>query len=101
MKLYTKALIGGVILQVAVFLFFYLLTWIDIDRLMPGVGAALVPVFMVAMPGFTLLMEEGYRHPHHYLLLTLAIIINIIFYSLVIYLILWLKESAGRPPRLP
>jgi hypothetical protein len=90
MKIYVKALIGGVLVQGAIFLVVYLLAAINIDERAPNIAQLLVPIFYLSIPGILLLVPEGYRHPHHWLLFTGGVLIDILLYAAVILIVLGL-----------
>jgi len=92
MKIYSKALIGGVLVQGAIFLLAYLLAAINIDERAPNVAQLLVPILYLSVPGILMLVPEGYRHPNHWLLFTGGVLIDILLYATVILIVLGLIQ---------
>jgi hypothetical protein len=92
MKMYIKALIGGVLVQGALFLLVYLLAAINIDERAPNLAQLLVPIFYLSDPGILLLVPEGYHHPNHWLLFTGGVLIDILLYATVILIVLGLIQ---------
>jgi hypothetical protein len=92
MKIYVKALIGGVLVQFAIFFILYLFAAINIDERAPSIAHLLGPIFYLSIPGILLLVPEGYRHPHHWLLLAGGVLIDILLYATVILIALSLMQ---------
>jgi hypothetical protein len=92
MKIYVKALLGGVFVQFAIFFIVYLLGAINIDERAPSLARLLVPIFYLSIPGILLLVPEGYRHPHHWLLFAGGVLIDILLYATVILIVLSLVQ---------
>ena len=88
MKLVLKGLIGGVIVQVSIFLLLLVGVLINIDKLMPNVAKAFVIAIMVTAPGIMWLVREGEPQSNHASMLALGILIDTLLYSLIVYVIL-------------
>jgi hypothetical protein len=97
MRTIVKAVIGGVIVQVSIFLLLLLGVLINIDKLMPSIATVLVAVIMLTAPGILWLVREGEPQANQGLLLATGIIIDTILYSVVIYIILLLIKLAKKP----
>jgi len=91
-KLCFKALVGGVVVQAAIFLCVYLLSAINIDERAPRISGFLTTILYLAIPGILLLVPEGYHHPHHWLLLAGGMLLDIGFYAAVIFIFLSLIQ---------
>lgn len=98
MKTIGKALIGGVIVQVSIFVLLLVCVLINLDKLMPNVGRALGVLAMLTAPGILWLVPEGQRIPNHGTMLALGILIDIILYSVVVYFVLVLRRKAQKQP---
>lgn len=96
MKTIFKALIGGILVQVSIFLLLLLGILINIDELMPGVARASVVIVMVSAPGIIWLVREGETQPNRGMMLVIGLIIDIILYSLLIYVGLVLVQFAKK-----
>ena len=92
MKTIFKALIGGILVQVAIFLLLLLGILINIDELMPSLARASAVIIMVTAPGVLWLVREGEPQPNRGLMLVTGLIIDIILYSLLIYVGLLLVQ---------
>jgi hypothetical protein len=96
MKTLVKALVGGVIVQVSIFLLLLIGVLIDVDRLLPNVARTLVVAIQVTAPGVLYLVPEGEPHNYHYLRLATGVLIDTILYSIIMYVFLLLWRVARR-----
>jgi hypothetical protein len=92
MKLIRKALIGGVIVQVSMFVVLFVGVLFNIDRLVPRVSETTVILFLVAHPAIGRLVPEA--EPHGHGVVVAALLLDTLLYSVVIYFILLLARVA-------
>ncbi len=97
MKTIVKALIGGVIVQVSLFLLLLIGVLINVDKLMPNVAKVLVAIFMFTAPGVLWLVREGEPQANRGLMLALGILIDTLLYSVIVYVVLLLTRLHKQP----
>src|SRR5262249_32022920 len=97
MKTLLKALIGGVLIQISIFLLLFIGMLINIDKLLPTVAKVLVVVFMLTAPGVIFLVHEGEPQANRGLMLATGVIIDTLLYSVVVYLVLLFSRVLKQP----
>jgi hypothetical protein len=94
MKLVLKALIGGVIVQVGMFLILLLGILLNLDRFVPTASKAMVIFFLLIHAAITRLVPEG--EPHGQGVVVAGILLDTLLYSVVIYFVLLLMRLLRR-----
>jgi Kef-type K+ transport system membrane component KefB len=96
MKTLLKALIGGVVVQLCLFVLLLVGVVMNLDKLLPTVAKVMGIAFLLTAPGVLLLLREGEPQANRGLLLATGVIIDILLYSLVVYVILLLRNAVKR-----
>ena len=96
MKTLLKALVGGLIVQISIFLLLVIGVLIDVDRLSPDVARTLVVAIQLTAPGVLYLVPEGEPHNYHYSRLATGVLIDTILYSIIVYVFLVVWRVARR-----
>ncbi len=94
MKLILKALLGGIIAQVAMFLLLLLGVLLNFDRFVPTASKAMVIFFLLIHPAIRHLVPEG--EPHGQGVVVAGIVLDTLLYSVVIYFVLLLVRLLKR-----
>jgi hypothetical protein len=97
MKTLLKALIGGVLVQISIFLLLLIGVLINIDKLLPNVAKVLVAIFMLTAPGVIFLVREGEPQANRGFMLATGVIIDTLLYSLVVYVVLLFRRALKNP----